>query len=74
MEKAYELEAEYDGGNGHRAHEHEEPRPTGYILHKEMLGAQCQQLINVTMRFDATRCILQRQIEGGEFLEISDCL
>ncbi|NPV46193.1 MAG: hypothetical protein HPY69_04515 [Armatimonadetes bacterium] len=74
VEKAYELEAEYETSNGHRAHEHEEPRPTGYTLHKEMLGARCQQLINVTMHFDANRCILQRQIEGGEFLEISDCL
>ena len=52
-------------------------RPTSWrrsTLHKEMLGTQCQQLIYVTMHFDANRCISQRQIEGGELLEIGDCV
>jgi hypothetical protein len=73
VEKAYEFEAEYDATNGHRGDDQEEPKPSGYALHKELLGAQCQQLIRVTMHFDAHRCVTQRQIEGGEFLEIGDC-
>jgi len=74
VEKAYELEAEYENTNGHKLEEHEEPKPSGYTLHKEMLGSQCQQLIYVTMHFDAGRNISRRQIEGGEFVEIGDCV
>jgi hypothetical protein len=73
VEKAYEFEAEYEGLNGHQADDHEEPRPSGYTLHKELLGSRCQQLIRVTMHFDAARCTSHRLIEGGEFVEIGDC-
>lgn len=70
-EKAYELEAEYE--NGHDLPEDEEPKPTGYVLHKELVGAGCQNLIHLTLRLDAHRCLTARQIEGGEFVEFQDC-
>ncbi|MBU0606253.1 MAG: hypothetical protein KKI08_00150, partial [Armatimonadetes bacterium] len=74
VEKAYELEAEYEAGNGHHpADEDEEPKPSGYSLHKEFVGAGCQNLIHVVMRLDSHRCITARNIEGGQFVEIQDC-
>lgn len=73
VEKAYELEAEYEPTNGHVYEEGEEPRPTGYALHKELVGAGCQNLVHVTMRLDACRNVTSRAIDGGEFLEVTDC-
>lgn len=73
MEKAYELEAEYEGLNGHDLPDDEEPRPTGYLLHKEMVGARCQNIIRLVMRLDAHRGVVSRSIEGGEFVEFTDC-
>lgn len=73
VEKAYELEAEYEGLNGHDLPEGEEPRPTGYTLHKEMVGARCQNMIRLVMRLDAQRAVVSRSIEGGELVELTDC-
>ena len=74
VEKAYELEAEYDSGNGHHpADEDEEPKPCGYTLHKELVGAGCQNLIHLTMRLDAHRCVTARNIVGGQIVEVQDC-
>lgn len=73
IEKAYELEAEYESTNGSSADENEEPKPTGYSLRKEMVGAQCQNLMYVTMHLDAHRDITHREVEGGELVEAVDC-
>lgn len=73
VEKAYELEAQYDAANGHLLDEDEEPKPSGYVLTKELVGARCQNLIHLTMRFDAHRCGVSRSIEGGQFVEVTDC-
>lgn len=72
VEKAYELEAEYDQSSGHEEEE-EEPKPSGYTLHKELVGANCQNLIHLEMHFDAHRCATSRTIAGGQFLEVTDC-
>lgn len=72
VEKAYELEAEYEN-NGHSEDEDEEPKPSGYTLHKELVGASCQNLIHLEMHFDAHRCATSRKIESGQFLEVVDC-
>lgn len=74
VEKAYELEAEYDSGNGHHpADDDEEPKPCGYTLHKELVGAGCQNLIHLTMRLDAHRCVIARNIVGGQIVDVQDC-
>jgi hypothetical protein len=73
VEKAYELEAEYELSNGHAQEEDQEPKPSGYTLHKELVGAGCQNLIHLTMHFDAHRCGNTRSIEGGMFVEVTDC-
>lgn len=73
VEKAYELEAEYLPANGHELDETEEPKPSGYTLHKEMLGLKCQTLIHVEMHFDAHHRPTTRAITGGQFIQFSDC-
>jgi hypothetical protein len=72
-EKAYELEAEYEATHGHDLDEDEEPKPSGFVLHKELVGADCQNLVHVTMHLDAHRGLLTKHIEGGQFVEIHDC-
>ena len=69
VEKSLQVEAEYDDNNL----DDNEPRPTGYILRKEMVGAKCQNLIHVVIRLDAQRMCISRQVEGGELLEIVNC-
>ena len=73
VEKAYELEAEYEATNGHTYAEGEEPKPSGYTLQKELVGARCQNLIHLSMHFDAHRGANTRSIQGGEFVEVTDC-
>lgn len=73
VEKAYELEAEYESGNGHDLPDDEEPKPTGYVLHKELVGAGCQNLVHLTLKLDTHKCVTARHIEGGEFVEFQDC-
>lgn len=73
VEKAYDLEAEYEQANGHRCDEWDEPKPSGFILHKELVGAKCQNLIHVSMHMDAGRNIITRTIEGGQLVEVTDC-
>lgn len=72
IDKATDLEAEYENGNGHYE-EGDEPRPTGYTLHKELVGAGCQKLIHLTMRLDSHRMVTSRTIDGGEFVDVIDC-
>jgi len=76
IDKATDLEAEYENGNGNgngHYEEGEEPRPSGYSLHKELVGAKCQRLIRLTMRLDSHRMVISRTIEGGEFADVIDC-
>ena len=71
IEKAYELEAEYELNNGHS--DEEEPRPSGFVLHKEMLGVRCQNLVQVEMHMDVHRGMTSRTITGGDLIEFADC-
>ena len=73
VDKAHELQCEYERANGSRTDEEEEPRPTGYTLIKELVGANCQNLVHVEMHFDSHRHITARHVEGGEFAEVLDC-
>ncbi len=73
-EKAYELEAEYEPGNGHApTDDDDDPKPSGYVLHKELVGAGCQNLIHLVIHLDAHRTVTARHIEGGQFVEFQDC-
>ncbi len=50
----------------------EPPPPTGYTLHKEVVGRKCQNLVHFTMHFDDHRRVTGREIEGGEFVGWED--
>lgn len=42
----------------------------GYFVRKVLMGGgRCFQQIEVTMRFDASRQLQEKQISGGKFLE-----
>ena len=73
VEKAYELEAEYELTNGQKPDEDEEPKPSGFTLHKELVGANCQNLIHVEMRFDCHHRGTAQTIQGGQLVEFTDC-
>ena len=40
-----------------------------YFLHKEIIGSDCRNLIQVHMKFDGTKKLVSRKIENGEFIE-----
>jgi hypothetical protein len=63
IDKDNELQAEYGDDAAEGDH------PTGYVLRKEIVGANCQNLIHFTLRFDANQRLCELSIEGGEFVE-----
>lgn len=44
-------------------------RPLEYVLRKELVGEDCQNLIRFTIRFDCDHGLLNSEIVGGEFHE-----
>lgn len=63
IDQDHEFQAEYDDEATEGA------RPTQYLLRKEIVGADCQNLIRFTIRFDADLHPVERSIEGGELVE-----
>ncbi|MEA3403604.1 MAG: hypothetical protein U9R79_20340 [Armatimonadota bacterium] len=43
--------------------------PQEYVLRKEIVGEDCQNLIRFTIRFDRDRGVVASEIEGGEFID-----
>jgi len=45
-------------------------RPTGYHVRKVLVGGsrRCYQAVEVQLRLDANRRVVDRQISGGEFI------
>jgi hypothetical protein len=41
----------------------------GYILRKEVMDGTCFQLMQATIRYDPGYRVVDREIEGGEFIE-----
>jgi hypothetical protein len=54
-----DLSAEFDEGSDD---------PTGFVVHKEVVGQRCFRRIQVDMTFDAQRRVTDQQIRGGTFL------
>lgn len=40
----------------------------GYVLRKEIMDGTCFQLMYATLHFDAAYNVVDREIEGGEFI------
>ena len=48
-------------------------RPTGYLVHKTLIGSRrCYQPIEVTRTLDARRQVVEQAIEGGQFVTAED--
>jgi hypothetical protein len=53
-DKRHDLQRDYDTGE--------------YVLHKEMMDNSCFNLMQATIRFDASYNIVDREIDGGKFI------
>jgi hypothetical protein len=69
IDKANDLLCEYPDS----ARDDEAPHPTGYTLHKELVGRQCQNLVHLTVHFSDHRRATRHEIEGGVLLGWEDC-
>lgn len=69
VEKAHALQEQYalEAGDPEAP-----PEVTGYLLEKEIIGAQCQNLIHLTMQFDLNRRPVKHELRGGTLLETTD--
>ena len=55
-----DLSIEYDGAG----------EISGYVCHKVVVGAQrCYQPIDINLKFDSKRKLLEKEIGGGKFVE-----
>jgi hypothetical protein len=57
-----ELSPEFDESEG----------VSGYLLRKEMMDSKCFRLMYATLRFDARRREIGREVEGGEFISAEE--
>ncbi len=53
-DKRHDLQRDYDRG--------------GYTLNKDVLDSQCYNLFHFTVRLDENYNVVEREIEGGEFI------
>jgi hypothetical protein len=71
VDKMHELQCEYgDSGVGEPD---QEPHPISYVLTKELVGARCQNLVHLSVRFDSRSRLIEKHIEGGEFSLVEGC-
>ncbi|MGC9522187.1 MAG: hypothetical protein ACP5HG_09970 [Anaerolineae bacterium] len=54
VDKRHDLQRDYDSG--------------GYVLRKEIMDGTCFSLMQATVRFDPGYRVVEREIEGGEFI------
>ena len=59
VNREHDLSAEFEEGSD---------APTGYLVHKEVVGERCFRRIQVDLTFDGQRKEVDRQIKGGVFL------
>ncbi|MCD6351513.1 MAG: hypothetical protein J7M26_05295 [Armatimonadetes bacterium] len=48
-------------------------RPVGYLLTKELIGANCRNMIHVRMKFDAHQRPTDVEVEGGHLVHLECC-
>ena len=61
---AHDLEEDYESGDADRV--------VGYTLHKEVLGNQCQNLMQLTINYDASRREVGREAEGATLISAEE--
>ncbi len=50
-----------------------EEHAVGYMLRKELVGANCQNIISLQLAFDECRQITQQSVEGGTIISVEEC-
>jgi hypothetical protein len=53
-------------------YEGDEERITGYTVHKDVLGTWCQNMMQLTIRYDANRRETSRQAEGATLIDAAE--
>ena len=61
---AHDLEEEYESGDADRV--------VGYTLHKEVLGTRCQNLMQLTIHYDASRREVEREADGATLISAEE--
>lgn len=59
VDKLRDLEELYEG---------ESDFPTGYALHKEVMGQRCFRMLRVEMQLDRQKRPVDQRVEGGRFI------
>lgn len=63
IDPLHDLLEEYEG---------EEERISGYAAHKDVLGAWCQAMMHLTIRYDADKREIGRQAEGATLIDAAE--
>ena len=63
IDRDHELQSMY------AADADEGDHPIEYVLRKELVGEDCQNMVRFTLRFNCDHGLLESQIEGGTFVE-----
>lgn len=66
IDKANDLLDEFDAS---KSSSDSDLQPVGYVLHKEVVGRKCQNLVHFVMHFNAARRLTGHEIHGGEFVD-----
>ncbi|MFI5268026.1 MAG: hypothetical protein ACHQ7M_11675 [Chloroflexota bacterium] len=53
-------------------YEGEEERISGYVAHKDVLGAWCQTMTHLTINYDADKREIGRQAEGATLIDAAE--
>jgi hypothetical protein len=53
-------------------YEGEEERISGYVAHKDVLGAWCQSMAHLTIQYDAAKREIGRQVEGATLIDAAE--
>lgn len=53
-------------------YDEEGERLAGYAVHKDVLGTWCQNMMRLTMRFDANRRETGREAEGATLIDVAE--
>jgi hypothetical protein len=60
-DRRFDLEQDFDPGGSDTVQ--------GYVLRKEVLGNRCQQLLRLTVHYNSAYHEVERELEGGEFVD-----
>ena len=52
--------------------EDDEERVSGYTVHKDVLGTRCQNMMQLTIRYDANRREIGRQADGATLIDAAE--